>query len=209
MPIEIYHITHINNLSSILRSGGLIAKSKQKLQEISYTDIAHQNIQDRRAITRVPCGVGGRLHDYIPFYFAPRSPMLYSIYRGNVESYAEGQAPVLHLVSEAELVEASEIPFVFTDDHAIMTYSDFFDNLELLTEKIDWDLMEFKYWYNTSDDPDRKRRRQAEFLIYEFCPWWLIQEIGVINNRVRIQVQKILQNVDDKPPVKVYSNWYY
>ena len=209
MPIEIYHITHINNLHSILQSGGLIAKSKQKQQQINYTDIAHQSIQGKRATKQVPCGAGGGLHDYIPFYFAPRSPMLFSIHKGNVESYPGGQDPVIHLVSEAEVVKASEIPFVFTDGHAIMAYSDFFDDLELLEEKIDWELMESKYWSETRDDPDRKRRRQAEFLIYKFCPWKLIRKIGVINSYVRIEVQEIIQEVDHQPPIKVYFNWYY
>ena len=79
----------------------------------------------------------------------------------------------------------------------------------ILEEKIDWELMESKYWSLTPDDPDRKRRRQAEFLIYKFCPWKLIRKIGVINSYVRIEVQEIIQEVDHQPPIKVYSNWYY
>ncbi|MBZ8182847.1 DUF4433 domain-containing protein [Oscillatoria salina IIICB1] len=85
MPTPIYHITHVNNLSSILNSSGLIAFNQLKQQRANYTDIAHQTIQDRRARKQVPCGAGGVLHDYVPFYFAPRSPMLYTINRGNVQ----------------------------------------------------------------------------------------------------------------------------
>ena len=70
MPIDIYHITHIKNLPSILHAGGLIAKSKQAQKEINYIDIAHENIQSRRSIISVPCSAGGTLHDYVPFYKA-------------------------------------------------------------------------------------------------------------------------------------------
>jgi ssDNA thymidine ADP-ribosyltransferase, DarT len=184
MPTSIYHMTHLRNLPSIIDAGGLIANNRLRQKQIGYTDIAHQTIQDRRATRQVPCGVRGVLHDYVPFYFAPRSPMLYSIHKRNVVSYQEGQTPVIYLLSDAESVASQGIDFTFTDGHAIMEYSCFCDDLNALefdAEFIDWDLMESKYWRDTEDDPNRKCRRQAEFLVYQLCPWDLIREIGVIN----------------------------
>jgi ssDNA thymidine ADP-ribosyltransferase, DarT len=99
VPIPIYHITHIDNLESILSEGGLLAYNVMLETQTNYTNIAYENIQDRRATIRVPCGGCGVLHDYVPFYFAPRSPMLYTINRGNVKSYTQGQSTVIHLVS--------------------------------------------------------------------------------------------------------------
>ncbi|WP_292802175.1 DUF4433 domain-containing protein, partial [Nostoc sp. NMS7] len=180
-PSAIYHITHIDNLPSILKSGGLIANSRLRQRQTNYLDIAHENIQDRRARTEVPCGAGGYLHDYVPFYFAPRSPMLYAIHKQNVDGYSGGQKPIIHLVSQIEAIENSEIAFAFTDGHGIMDYTDFYDDLYALSHVIDWELMESKYWFDTPDDPNRKCKRQAEFLIHEFCHWNLIKEIGVIN----------------------------
>lgn len=177
MPTRIYHITHINNLPSILRSSGLVANSRLRRERINYLDIAHESIQDRRGKIHVPWGVGGVLHDYVPFYFAPRSPMLYAIHKGNVEGYNQGQNPVIHLVSEAEAVNAEGLAFVFTDGHAVMEYSCFYDHLDLLGFVIDWDIMKDTYWADTPEDGDRKRRRQAEFLVHQFCPWRLITEI--------------------------------
>lgn len=208
MPTRIYHITHINNLPSILRSSGLIANSRLRRERINYLDIAHESIQDRRARTRVPCSAGGVLHDYVPFYFAPRSPMLFTIHKGNVEGYNQGQETVIHLVSTAEAIEATVLAFAFTDGHAIMSYTQFSDDLENL-DMVDWEIMEARYWNDTEDDNDRKRRRQAEFLVHQFCPWTLITEIGVINTTIQEQVQRILQNVNYQPPVRVYPNWYY
>jgi hypothetical protein len=61
-----------------------------------------------------------------------------------------------------------------------MQYSDFYDDLAALEFVIDWELMKSKFWFDREDDPNRKCRRQAEFLIHQFCPWTLIEEIGVI-----------------------------
>ncbi len=76
MPLPIYHITPIDNLESIISEGGLLAYNVMLDTGINYTNIAYENIQYRRARIRVPCGAGGVMHDYVPFYFAPRSPML-------------------------------------------------------------------------------------------------------------------------------------
>ena len=143
MPTSIYHITHINNLTSILNLGGLIANSRLRQERINYLDIAHESIQDRRARTRVPCGAGGVLHDYVPFYFARRSPMLFTIHKGNVEGYNQGQESVIYLVSTAEAIEAMALAFAFTDGHGIIGYTQFSDDLEDL-DMVDWDIMEAK-----------------------------------------------------------------
>ena len=209
MPTPIYHITHLNNLTSILNSGGLIPVSGLKQKQVSYTNIAYEQIQNRRATKRVPYGAGGVLHDYVPFYFAPRSPMLYTIHKGNVPGYQDGQSSIIHLVVEIQAIANSNLDFVFTDGHAVMDYSDFCEDLELLGDIIDWELMESKYWFDTQEDPNRKCRRQAEFLVHKFCPWILVKEIGVVNNEMKIKVQKILENYDYKPLVKIHSDWYY
>ena len=120
MPILIYHITHLGNLEGIIRAGGLAAKTLLQREQVDHVSIAYEHIQDRRARMRVACGPGGMLHDYVPFYFAPRSPMLYTIHRGNVPSFPEGQTPVLHLVADVDAVVAARLPYVFTDGHAVI-----------------------------------------------------------------------------------------
>lgn len=163
MSTRIYHITHINNLTSILTTGGLIANSRVRQQQTSYIDIAHEHIQDRRAITKVPCSSGGCLHDYVPFYFAPRSPMLYAIHKQNVDGYSGGQQPIIYLVSEAYTVGNSGLKFAFTDGHAIMAYSDFYHELSDLQSVIDWKLMKSKYWANTQMTPTANREDKQNF----------------------------------------------
>ena len=46
----------------------------------------------------VPIGPGGAVSDYVLFYFAPRSPMMYAIHRGNVPTYGELGTGIDYLV---------------------------------------------------------------------------------------------------------------
>ena len=132
MPTVISHMTHVGNLPSILKSGGLLSSRGLIQRGIRCNSIAYQDIQDRRAFTVVPCGPRGALHDYIPFFFNPRSPMLYAILMKRVATCPDGQASILHLVSSAEAIRAASCNFVFTDGHAIMRMTQFYDDLSQL-----------------------------------------------------------------------------
>lgn len=206
---DLYHITPIQNLSKIISSEEVKSKNRLLRQKISHVDIAYEGIQDRRARTPVQLAMGGVLHDYVPFYFAPRSPMLFTINKGNVPNYQAGQTPLLHLVTNAFDIDEIGWSYVFTDGHATMAYTDFYEDLDALPHVIDWEIMEDKYWRDTDEDGDRSRRRQAEFLVYDFLPWELINHIGVINSTIRTQVLELLQHSVHKPTVSVHRNWYY
>lgn len=90
-PTLIFHITHVDNLPKIIEAGGLRCDRLRAQSTDAAVCIAHQHIKDRRARRAVPCAARGFVSDYVPFYFAPRSPMLYTINRGNVEGYTQGQ----------------------------------------------------------------------------------------------------------------------
>ncbi len=98
--------------------------------------------------------------------------------------------------------------FAFTDGHADMSLTDFFDDLCDL-DQIDWPLMSSRYWNDTTNDPDRTRRRQAEFLVHNFLPWELVSEIAVIDTAIKMDVEQILHTVGHRPVVKVCRTWYY
>jgi hypothetical protein len=186
----------------------MLANSRLRRENANFQDISYENIQDRRATTSVPCGAGGVLHDYVPFYFAPRAPMLYAIHK-KFTRYQGGQEAILHFVTMAEAIAEVDLAFAFTDGHAVMAYAGFYEDLTELERVIDWQVMKSRYWADTDDDPNRKCKRQAEFLVYDAFPWDLIQEIGVVNQSVQVQVRQILQRVNDFTPVNVYPNWYY
>jgi ssDNA thymidine ADP-ribosyltransferase, DarT len=57
-----------------------------------YYNIGYKNLIDKRGSRIVPVEPGGVLNDYVPFYFAPRSPMLYSIHTGFVQGFTGSQS---------------------------------------------------------------------------------------------------------------------
>ena len=189
----IYHITHVGNLESVVKHGALLCDNERKRLALDCESIAHQHIKDRRAQRLVPLPPGGTLLDYVPFYFGPRSPMLYSIHGGYVANHVEGQRTVVHLVASAEGIADSGLDYVFTDGHAVISYSEFFSDLKHL-QRIDWEVMKAVYWHDTPDDGDRKRRRQAEFLVYNAVPWKQIMAIGVIADDMAQRVKAALSS---------------
>jgi ssDNA thymidine ADP-ribosyltransferase, DarT len=173
-------------------------------------NIAYQDLKGRRSNTSVYVGAGGNLCDYVPFYFATRSPMLFAIMRGLVEGYAGGQAGVIYLVSSCEVIAQAGAHFVFTDGHAVKRLTNQFEDLSELSQ-IDWPLMRARYWNDTDEDGDRKRRRQAEFLVRDFCPWRFIDSIGVRDEQCAIAVRNALVEAGAPhcPDVKIKPDWYY
>lgn len=204
----IYHITHVENLPRILETKGLWCDAQRVKQGFVSVGIAHEELKRRRAAHPVPVAAGGTLGDYVPFYFSNRSPMLYSIHGGRVAGYRGGQTEVVYLVSSVEQVAKGDRSWCFTDGHAVMGLSDFYDQISEL-DKVDWDLMKNWRWKDSADDPDRKRRKQAEFLVHRSLPWSWIEQVGVIDEAMAQKVRRIVSAAEHQPPVSIQRKWYY
>jgi hypothetical protein len=197
----------VDNLESIARSGELRCDSICGQSGCTRVSIAYAGLKGRRSSTHVSVATGGVLSDYVPFYFAPRSPMLYASYCDMVPGYADGQDPIVHLVSCVEAL-AVEGRFVITDGHAVMPVSSQFDTLAGLDE-IDWSIMRAKYWRDTDDDGDRKRRRQAEFLVHGCVPFSAVRQIGAMTQDAADRVAAALRGSPNTPDIVVRRDWYY
>lgn len=81
-PTLILRLTHIDNLSILLQRGGLHAPNTAPTDGLRYKTIHNLEIQAQRRVQCIPCGPGGTIHDYVPFYFGERSPMLYQLHTG-------------------------------------------------------------------------------------------------------------------------------
>lgn len=99
---------------------------------------------------------------------------------------------------------------MFSDGHGLAAFSCWFDDLTDLTN-VDWSAVYRRYWIDTVNDPDRQRRKQAEFLVHNSCDWGLINEIGVCSRSAQSRVVNILNSVSGihQPVVNVQPNWYY
>ncbi|MDO9535555.1 MAG: DarT ssDNA thymidine ADP-ribosyltransferase family protein [Bacillota bacterium] len=72
-------------------------------------------------------------------------------------------------------------------------------------DEVDWEAVATTDFRN----PEVKEGKQAEFLVYEFFPWHLIQRIGVQCSSTHNRVIRALRECADKPAVEILPNWYY
>lgn len=140
-PTRLFRIVHIDNLASLIEAGGINAPNRPAPTSTRFVAIHNVSVQDRRAWCQVPCGPGGVVHDYVAFYFTSRSPMLYANHKGPTGDNADGQEPILCLVAHAEPLATSGARFVFTDGHAIMRLSSFYDDLSDL-DSVRWEVIQ-------------------------------------------------------------------
>ncbi len=204
----IYHITHVDNLRDILHHGGLYSDAERTRRSMKPVCIAYTEIKDRRSRKKVDLPGGMTLDEYVPFYFSNRSPMLYAIHTKSVPGYSHGDSEIIYLVSSAERVSASDRGWCFSDGHAIMEMTEFYCSLDKLC-MVDWDIIDNWSWGDRPDDPDRKRRKQAEFLVSGFFPWELVDRIGVKDKIMLEKVNELLASAPCRPDVSIESDWYY
>lgn len=117
------------------------------------------------------------MQDCVPFYFCPRSVMLYLIHRGNHPEldYRGGQAPILHFEADlhamAAWAHAQQRRWAFTLSNAGSCF--FEDRCDLVRlDEIDWAAVQARDWRSC------KEGKQAEFLVEYNSSWHLIERIG-------------------------------
>jgi len=208
---RLFRLIHLDTLPTLLKRGGLHAPNVTPADGLPYRTIHNANVQASRSARGIPCGPGGMIHDYIPFYFGPLSVMLLNLHTGRVAGYTEGQAPLVYLVSSIARVTAAGRPWVFSDGHGLAALTSWYDD-EADLDQVDWELVGERYWADKPEDNDRKRRKQAEFLVWQHLPWQAVDAIVVLNDEMRARVQSILAAhpmLAATVKVAVRRNWFY
>lgn len=209
LDVRIYHICPLQNLASIIGCDALLPFNALAQREIEPVSIAYSHLQERRSRFHVPIEPGGTLHDYVPWSFAARSPMLYASARGAL-THGIAQDDIIHLVSDVARVQSLNLSFVFTDGHPLLTgLTKFSNELARLCAFLDWPVLLDRWWKNSDVDTDRARRRQAEFLIQGATPWNAVRGIGVQTEEAGRKVAEIVQIKTHQPKIRVLPDWYY
>jgi hypothetical protein len=207
---KIYHITHIDNLESIIDSGGLLCDAAMIKVGGPTASIGMSSIKSRRLGLPIKCYPGDVVGDYVPFYFCPRSIMLFLIHRANHAelAYRGGQGPILHL--EADLTAAIEWAeqvgrrWAFSLSNAGAAYTEFRHRAHQLIE-VNWDAVDAIDFR----DAQVKEGKQAEFLMQGSFPWQLVQRIGVQSSTIHSRVVRLVANAPTRPVVEVKPRWYF
>lgn len=201
----LYHFTHVDNLPGII-SQGLIADG---CRPAMITECAEASIKQHRRTLPVPIDPGGTVADYAPFYFAPRSPMLYRIHKGGVEGYQRGQAELVYLVTRVSEIERLGLPWVATERNAALQPGRFINERSRLATHVDWEVITAERWANTVEDGSRMQRRMAEFLVHQRVPWNTFTHVGTCAETVTAEVRLLLERSKSAPTVIVRPGWYF
>ena len=205
---KIFHIVHVDRRPSIIGDGHLWCDAKMLERPDTGTAIGMPTIKQRRSAKGLASHHGLHVGDCVPFYFCPRSVMLYVIYRANHAelSYRGGQTLIVHL--EADLRETvawadqSGRRWVFTLSNAGSGY--FEERCELASlNEIDWQAIEARDWQQ------HKEGKQAEFLVEQSLSWNLVRRVGVHSRSAHLRAVNAMGGADHRPPVEILRHWYY
>ena len=192
----IFHFTDMENLDSIIKNGLLCTNEKDK-RGIKHKNIANMNIQERRAAMDVPVGPGGKVHDYVPFYFSSINPMLLrKLNEKNVD-----QQLIIYLCVKIQRLEEDDA--VFTDSSANTADSPNFYNDTNHLDKLDWGAIDKKSWGVASDE--ERHKKMAEAFIHNRIEIEDIDTIVVYNEWARKNVLKVFEDNKVSPPPVLYD----
>jgi hypothetical protein len=196
--IPIYHITAIANLPEILRAGGLFCDAD--LASLDHEVIGYSHIKQRRLTEiRIPCCANRFVGEFVPFYYCPRSPMLYTLNIGNTGKPIGCQREVVHLVSTVGAAIDLGVPWAISDGNAGAHHA-CFDSRLTAFDALDWQAIRSTAWKG------KVHEKCAEFLVSRFFPWQAVRHIGCMDSAVADKVRSI---VGAAPAVTVQRAWYY
>lgn len=196
-----YHFTSVYNFEDIIANGLLSTNLKNSLN-ITHDDIANGSIQQRRSTMAVTCGKRGVVHDYVPFYFAKRTPMLLNI----VKSKNFDQIDIMYLAIPIEKVIDDDV--VFSRSSANTNPPPTFYNKPEDLNNLDWDAIDSYKWTYPNDDD--RHNKMAEMLIYGKVNINEFSHIVVWNEKFKKHIEEILtkNNIDSLPVVTDYEKHF-
>jgi len=208
---KVYHITHVENLHGIVTDGGLLSDAEMIARGGPKQAIGMSGIKRRRVEElEVDCHPGTKVGDYVPFYFCPRSVMLFVIHRANHPELAfrGGQDCIVHLEADLQTVvrwaEANGRRWAFSLSNAGSYYAEFRSKMEDM-DQLDWQAIAATDFRAA----EVRESKQAEFLLHGRFPFGLVERIGVYSARMRAQVLEAIADARHQPRVEVRPEWYF
>lgn len=205
---KIYHVVHVDRLPSIIADGWLWCEAEVSRRSLPGTNIGMNRIKQRRLETALRSHPALRVGDCVPFYFCPRSVMLYLLYKGNHPdlTYRGGQGPIVHLEADlhatVDWADSNGRRWAYSLSNAGSFFFEDRADLARLYE-LDWNAIGATDWRACQEG------KQAEWLMEHSFPWSLVERVGVCSRAVYGQVLGAREAADHKPVVEVIPDWYY
>lgn len=191
---NLYYITHINNIPSILENGIL---SHQQLldSQVEFTPIYDENIVNHRQ-HRLRSDTN-TLWNYANLYFQPRNPMMYRVTK-------ERSVNDIAIISiKPQVLEEPGI--IITDGNAAHSQTQFYSLHEGLKKlKDNWKILQNEWWKDTDGS---KRIIMSECLISKQVQPTLIDSIFVPTDEVLEKIYALIPKIN--MPVIKESNLFF
>ena len=174
---RLYHMTHIDNLSGILKRG-----LRSHNAASNKIDISNKDVNARRS--KKDTVHHQSLHDYVPMYFNPRNAMLFQ------KQSELGRDLVVLEINKAVCLKNKTI---FTDRNAATSQCKFLYCLSQL-ETINWKKINSKDWTEEGVTfVDLKQSMMAECLVNSHVPTEYITKIHINENHIPTPLVDLLK----------------
>jgi hypothetical protein len=181
-----YHMTHIQNLASILEANEL--RSYNKMRGQTYLNLSNEDVQAGRAAITI--GATGRpLHEYVPLYMGFKTPMVAVNQKHNED--------LIFLQFRLDILSLHGV--VVTDGNARSNATKF----KTYTQPSDLDFLDIsairgvKY----AHDSDLKRKKQAEVLVPDSLSLSYLAYINCYSEDSKTRILAIWQKYGIKEPL--------
>lgn len=202
-----FHFTHIDNLDSILEHGLLSTNVKNAMQ-VGHQNVANNHIQQtrsqiiidtdlklkKRADIWFDTQIKHSLHDFVPFYFAYKCPMLFQVLTSkNIE-----QSDIIFIAIDPKkcLAELDDVYFSDASINRVNDLPNLYSN-EADLVKLNW--AEIENLKGVQND-NLKHQRMAEFLVKDVLALGYIDHIVVWNEEVKKNIIDLCSEKSITPP---------
>lgn len=192
-----YHMTHIQNLSSILDAKEIRSYNKMKMGGQTYFNLSNEDVQSGRAAITIK-ETNRPLHDYVPLYLGFKTPMVAVNQKHNED--------LLFLQFYLDILTLGGV--VLSDGNARSGKTQF----RLFTQLIDLDFLDIaairgkKY----AHDEDLKRKKQAEVLVPDSLAISHLAYITCYSDDAKSRILEVWRKSGIKDPViQVNKGWYF
>lgn len=193
---DVLHMTDISNLESILTSKSIYSKNRLESNTQSFKDISNESVQSIRSTKQV-LETGNVVHDYVPFYWGKKTPMVATLQSNNDD--------LIFLQFSTDLLD--DYDCIICNGNAAITSTIFkeyskISDLSLLHSK---SINSAKY---ASDEQTRKAK-QSELLVHSFIGLEHLKCIICFNKSVKSRIDTLITTHRVKCGVYVNAGAYY
>lgn len=214
MPLDLtpergllFRITHIANLPWLLTNGLHCANGT--VHDPNFVAIGNPDLIGKRTRRQVPIAPNGTLADYVPFYFTPKSPMLYNIKTGYNGITKRSNQEIVILVTSCQAMTDHGVSVLFTDRHAYTATAAWTSDPADLATMIDWDILCRHDFARNDSYPDKMERYQAEALAHRHVQRDALLGVGCVSDAVKRCIEASVQAAGLGLQVFARPGWYF